>query len=401
MTTQQTTRRTDRYTGSSWRQRLDVRTITMVVVLLLLWAVFTAFTSDFFQNMRGSFMTARNLSNLTRAMAIVGIMGVGMVLVIVTGGIDLSVGTLAGFVGCSAAALQVWCGFGTPATIICCIVIGIIAGLIQGTIIAYVGIAAFIVTLGGQLIFRGGILFITKGMTIAPMQNDFKAIGNAYFSNTWGWIFAIAAVAILLLGELRKRAARRRYNTLDESAGVMIARWAVYSAVILIATVVLNNYRGLPFAVFLMLVLMIIFSLIAERTTFGRKIYAIGGNVAAARYSGIDVKRSLAIVYGLNGLLAGVAGIVLTARLNAGPTAAANMNLELDAIAAAVIGGTSMTGGVGKVAGAILGAMIMATIDNGMSMMNLMPAWQFFVKGVILVAAVWFDLQTQKKKRAV
>ncbi|MCC8165988.1 MAG: sugar ABC transporter permease, partial [Planctomycetes bacterium] len=339
-------------------------------------------------------------SNLTRAMAIVGIMGCGMVLVIVTGGIDLSVGTLAGFVGCSAAALQVWAGFGTPATIICCIVIGIIAGLIQGTIIAYVGIAAFIVTLGGQLIFRGGILFITKGMTIAPMQNDFKAIGNAYFSNTWGWIFAIAAVAILLLGELRKRAASRRYNTLDESAGVMVARWGVYSAVILIATIVLNNYRGLPFAVFLMLVLMIIFSLIAERTTFGRKIYAIGGNVAAARYSGIDVKRSLAIVYALNGLLAGVAGIVLTARLNAGPTAAANMNLELDAIAAAVIGGTSMTGGVGKVAGAILGAMIMATIANGMSMMNLMPAWQFFVKGVILVAAVWFDLQTQKKKRA-
>jgi D-xylose transport system permease protein len=149
-----------------------------------------------------------------------------------------------------------------------------------------------------------------------------------------------------------------------------------------------------------MLILMLIFTLIADRTTFGRKVYAIGGNISAAKYSGIDVKRSLAIVYALNGLLAGVAGLILTARLNAGPTSAANMNMELDAIAAAVIGGTSMTGGVGKVAGAILGALIMATIDNGMSIMNLMPAWQFLVKGLILVAAVWFDMQSQKKKQA-
>ncbi len=393
-------RKSERFTQANWRQRIDVRAVTMVVVLFLLWLVFTAFTSNFFRDMGGSFLTARNLSNLARAMAIVGVMGCGMVLVIVTGGIDLSVGTLAGFVGCAAAAMQVWLGYGTYTTIALCLCIGAAAGFLQGLVIAYVGIAAFIVTLGGQLIFRGGILFITKGMTIAPLQNDFKAIGNAYFSDAWGWIFAAIAIVCLLAGELRKRAARKRYHTLNESVGVMLARWGIYSLIIIVSVIVLNQYRGLPLPVFVMLALMVVFSLIAGRTTFGRKIYAIGGNIAAARYSGINVKRTLTLVYVLNGLLAAVAGIILTARLNAGPTAAANMNLELDAIAAAVIGGTSMTGGVGKVAGAILGAMIMATIDNGMSIMNLMPAWQFLVKGLILVAAVWFDLQTQKKKRA-
>ncbi len=333
-------------------------------------------------------------------MAVVGIMGCGMVLVIVTGGIDLSVGTMAGFIGCAAAAMQVWWDMSTPAVIICCLIMGIILGLLQGSIIAYVGIAAFIVTLGGQLAFRGGILFITKGMTIAPMRDSFKYFGNAYLNVTWGWILAIVAIVLMLVSELRRRAARTRYKTLDESAGFMVSRWLLFSVVILISIVVLNSYRGLPVPVLIMLFLMLVFTLIADKTTFGRKIYAIGGNIAAARYSGFDVKKSLTIVYALNGLLAGVAGLILTARLNAGPTAAANMIMELDAIAAAVIGGTSMTGGVGKVAGAILGALIMATIDNGMSIMNLMPAWQFLVKGIILVAAVWFDMQSQKKKKA-
>ena len=389
-----------RYTKATWTQKIDVRTLTMVAVLLLLWIGFTAFTSKGFTDFGGSFMTARNLSNLTRAMAVVGIMGCGMVLVIVTGGIDLSVGTMAGFIGCAAAAMQVWWGMSTPTVVILCLLMGVVLGLLQGSVIAYVGIAAFIVTLGGQLIFRGGILFITKGMTIAPMRDSFKQFGNAYFGNIWGWVFAVLAIALLLAAELRKRAARVRYNTLDESAAFMTVRWLVYSAIIVVAMLVLNGYRGLPLPVFIMLVLMLVFTLIADRTTFGRKVYAIGGNISAAKYSGIDVKKSLTIVYALNGLLAGVAGLILTARLNAGPTSAANMNMELDAIAAAVIGGTSMTGGVGKVAGAILGALIMATIDNGMSIMNLMPAWQFLVKGLILVAAVWFDMQSQKKKQA-
>lgn len=392
------TRTSERFTKKSFMQKADFRTFTMVAILVLLWIGFTYLTSKGFTDLGSSFLTARNLSNLTRAMAVVGILGCGMVLVIVTGGIDLSVGTMAGFIGCAAAAMQVWWNMSTPAVIIACMVLGMILGYLQGAIIAYVGIAAFIVTLGGQLMFRGGILFITKGSTIAPMHNTFKYFGNAYLGAVTGWSLAVLAIALLLVFELRRRNARRRYNTLTESMPFMLARWSVYSAVIIATILVLNAYRGLPIPVFIMLVLMLVFTVIAGRTTFGRKIYAIGGNISAARYSGIDVKRNLAFVYCLNGLLAVVAGLILTARLNASPTQASNMNLELDAIAAAVIGGTSMTGGVGKVSGAILGAMIMATIDNGMSLMNLMPAWQFLVKGAILVAAVWFDMQTQKAK---
>ncbi len=389
-----------RYTKLTLWQRLDTRTLTMVGILLLLWLGFTAFTSGWFTELDGSFLTPRNLSNLMRAMAVVGILGCGMVLVIVTGGIDLSVGTVAGFIGCMAAALQVWYDLNTPTVFFICLIAGVVIGMLEGAVIAYVGVAAFIVTLGGQLVFRGGILFITRGSTIAPLHNSFKFIGNAYFSHLWGWIFAIAAISFLLFSELRKRAARKRYNTLTESSVFMLARWLCYSLVIFIATLVMNDYRGLPVPVFIMLVLMIIFTVIADKTLFGRKIYALGGNLAAARYSGINVKKNLTIVYALNGLLAAVAGLILSARLNASPTQAANMNLELDAIAAAVIGGTSMTGGVGKVMGAILGALIMATIDNGMSIMNLMPAWQFLVKGLILVAAVWFDMRTSRKKAA-
>lgn len=392
---------TERYTKRSWKDRIDVRTLTMVAVLFLLWIVFTGLTSEWFTNFRGSFITPRNLSNLIRAMAIVGVLGCGMVLVIVTGGIDLSVGTMAGFIGCVAAALQVWYDLPTGWVFVITILIGMAAGLVQGAIIAYAGIAAFIVTLGGQLMFRGGVLFITKGATIAPLQSSFKFIASKYIGTGWTWAFAVAAVVLLLLSELRRREARKRYNTLDESGAFMIARWLMYAIVILVAAAVLNSYRGLPVQVFIMLALMLIFTVIADKTTFGRKVYAIGGNIAAARYSGINVKKCLTIVYVLNGFMAAVAGLILTARLDASPTQAPNMSLELDAIAAAVIGGTSMTGGVGKVAGAILGALIMATIDNGMSLMNLMPAWQFLVKGMILVAAVWFDMQSQKKKRAV
>jgi len=168
------------------------------------------------------------------------------------------------------------------------------------------------------------------------------------------------------------------------------------TVLILLVAYVLNSYRGLPMQVFVMIVLVVIFTFVTQKTTFGRSIYAMGGNYEASLYSGIKVKRNLVIVYAINGLMAGIAGIVITARLNAG-TPTAGMNMELDAIASAVIGGASMSGGVGKVYGAILGALFMASIDNGMSMMNIDAYWQFIVKGIILVFAVWFDIYSSKK----
>jgi D-xylose transport system permease protein len=161
----------------------------------------------------------------------------------------------------------------------------------------------------------------------------------------------------------------------------------------------MNSYRGMPVPVLIMFVLAILLTLVAERTTFGRRIYAIGGNLDAAKYSGIKVPKNLIVVYTIHGVMVAISGLILAARLNAGSVSVTNMGLELDAIAAAVIGGTSMSGGSGKVAGALLGALIMASIDNGMSMMNMEAFWQYIVKGIILVAAVWFDIYTRSRKK--
>ena len=372
-------------------KKFDIRTLTMVLVLIILWVAFTASTG-------GNFITTRNLSNLIRQAAFTGIMGVGMTLVIVTGGIDLSAGMTMGFIGCMMAVCQVWWGMSTPVTIAIGLLIGLVIGTVEGAMIAYTGIAPFIVTLGAQLVFRGGMLAVTGGQTIAPFQESYKFWGTQYLLPYAGWALAALAIVCLFLSEMSKRRAKKKYGSLTESMGSMLMRWGVFSVLIIAAVFILNHFKGIPIPVLVMAIVVVIFTFISQKTTFGRSVYAIGGNIAAARYAGINVKKNLTLVYMLNGLLCAVAAVIYTARLNGGTAQAANGNYELDAIASAVIGGTAMTGGIGKVSGAILGAVIMMSIDNGMSMMNLDAYWQFMVKGVILVAAVWFDTQTQKRK---
>ncbi|HVI41650.1 MAG TPA: sugar ABC transporter permease [Anaerovoracaceae bacterium] len=381
-------------------KKIDVRTFAMFAVLVILWVLFTYFTSEKFSSLETSFLSTRNLSNLMRQMTTVGVMGIGMVLVIVSGGIDLSAGAVVGFIGCVAAYLQVYQEMGTTQTIIICLTVSVIIYIIQGSLISYLELAPFIVTLGGMLIFKGLILLVTRGATIAPLQQSMLYFGQAYISKPLSLAIGIAFSVILLLNGLQKRASKRRNGTLNEDIKGMIVKWVLMSAALVFAVLIMNNYRGMPVPVLIMFLLVGVLTVIAERTTFGRSIYAIGGNLDAAKYSGINVKKNLVMVYALHGLMIGVAGIVLAARLNASTTTAANMSLELDAIAAAVIGGTSMTGGIGKVAGAIIGGLIMATIDNGMSMMNLDASWQYIVKGTILVAAVWFDIRTNKKRKS-
>lgn len=389
--------RVQRYTGV---KKIDVRTFTMFAVLVILWLFFTYFTSDRFSSLETSFLSTRNLSNLMRQMTTVGIMGISMVLVIVSGGIDLSAGAVVGFIGCVAAYLQVFQEMGTAQTIIICLALSVLVYIAQGSLIAYLDLAPFIVTLGSMLIFKGLILFVTKGATIAPLQESLLYFGQAYISKSMSLVLGIVFSALLLFNGLQKRASKRRNGTINEGIQGMLVKWVLMTAAIMVAVLIMNNYRGLPVPVLIMFVLVGLLTLIAERTIFGRSIYAIGGNLDAAKYSGINVKKNLVMVYSLHGLMIGVAGIILAARLNASTTTIANMSLELDAIAAAVIGGTSMTGGIGKVAGAILGGLIMATIDNGMSMMNLDSSWQYLVKGTILVVAVWFDIRTNKKRKS-
>lgn len=369
---------------------IDLRNYVMIGALFLIWVLFTVLTD-------GTFLVTRNISNLMRQMAIVGVLGTGMVLVIITGNIDLSVGSVMGALGGIAAALHIWHGLGPYATIIVVLVGGALIGLGQGFVISYLKVPAFIVTLGGLLAFRGVLLGVTKGVSIAPFDDAFKYFGQAYIPPTIGWVIgAIGAFGWLFL-RLQNRRSRVKYNFFVEAPAKLALRTAVAFAVILGVVAILNSYRGIPVPVFILVALVLILTFVAENTVFGRSIYAMGGNLEATLYSGIKVQRNLVIVFVVNGVMAAIAGIILAARLNAG-TPTAGFTLELDAIAAAVIGGASMSGGTGKVAGAILGALFMASIDNGMSMMNLDAYWQYIVKGCILVIAVWFDIYSSQKK---
>lgn len=381
----------DKETGikNSKKLKIDVRTYTMIGALILLCIMFNVLTG-------GMFFLTRNISNLARQMAIVGILSTGMGLVIISGNIDLSVGSVLGFLGGLSSVLIIWNQWGIFPTIILILVLGVFIGLVQGAIIARFNVPAFIVTLGGMLIFEGALLGLTKGTSIAPFPKAYVYIGQAYVPKTIGWILAIAAIIFLTISEFNKRKSRLKYNFEVDSMPVMVLKLAGLSLIIAGFVAIMNNYRGIPVPVLLMLALVGVFTFIAEKTTFGRSIYAIGGNIEAAKFSGLNVTKNLIIVYALNGLMAAIAGIVLSARLNAGtPTAGSGM--ELDAIAAAVIGGMSMTGGEGKLGGAMLGALFMATIDNGMSLMNLEAFWQYIVKGAILVTAVWFDISMKNK----
>jgi D-xylose transport system permease protein len=332
-------------------------------------------------------------------MAIVGIIGCSMVLVIVTGGIDLSAGAVVGFVGCSAATLQVYGGMDTAPVVIIGLALGCLVYAIQGSLIAFAGIAPFIVTLGGQLAFKGVVLGMTKGQTIAPLRPSMLYFGQGYVSPVMTMIIGVIAAVLLLCNEFSRRKSKSKHGTLEDPIYSMFLRWIIITIGIVALMLIMNNYRGMPVPVLIMFVLAILLTILAGRTTFGRSIYAIGGNLEAAKYSGIKVRKNLVLVYTLHGLMVSIAGLILAARLNAGTVTVTNMNLELDAIAAAVIGGTSMTGGAGKVGGALLGALIMASIDNGMSMMNMDAFWQYIVKGIILVAAVWFDIYTRSRKK--
>ncbi|WP_020613507.1 sugar ABC transporter permease [Sediminispirochaeta bajacaliforniensis] len=382
------------------KKKIDMRTFTMVAILVILWVVFSYLTSNGFRTLGTSFLSSRNLSNLMRQMTIVAIMGSSMVLVMVTGGIDLSAGAVVGFIGCTAAGLQVFYSVGTLPTIIISLLLGMLVFVLQGSLIAYAGLAPFIVTLGGQLVFKGLVLAISKGATIAPLEDSLRYFGQAYISKTLTTVIGIAIILFLLMNEIQRRSGQRKHGTLFEPLQAMLIRWGITAVGILVAVYIMNSYRGMPVPVLIMFIISFLLTIVAEKTVFGRSIYAIGGNLDAAKYSGINVSKNLLIVYTIHGMMVAIAGLILAARLNAGTITVTNMNLELDAIAAAVIGGTSMTGGVGKVAGAIFGALVMASIDNGMSMMNMDAFWQYIVKGSILVAAVWFDMQTRKKGNA-
>ncbi|MBQ4901454.1 sugar ABC transporter permease [Paenibacillus sp. Marseille-P2973] len=373
---------------SSLFGEMDVRAYTMVGALVLLWVLFGI--------LNPTFLTSRNLSNLFTQMSVTSILAIGMVLVIVAAHIDLSVGSIVGLTGGIAAILSNWLGLPAIIVILATMAAGAVLGLLQGWLVAYKAIPAFIVTLGGMMVFRGVLMGVTESKTIPISDPVLGLLGNAYFAKGFGIVIGLLAVGFLLWSTFRKRSSRQKYGFEVAPLGVDIIKVFFLSLLVGSFVFVMNNYKGIPFPIIFVIVLAIIFYFISTKTTFGRHIYAIGGNMEAARLSGIPIKRKTMLIFVLNGLLASIAAIVLTSRLASATITAGNM-AEMDAIAACVIGGTSLMGGVGTVIGAIIGALVMTTLDNGMSLMGLESFWQYVVKGSILVIAVWLDISNRRK----
>lgn len=388
--------------------RINLKTYTMVFTLLAIWILFGFLTN-------WSFFTPQNLSNLFRQMTIISFLAIGMVLVIVTGNIDLSVGSVTGFIGIIAALLQaqafakllpaMFPGLSpltialasTVLTVLLCLVAGGIIGFLQGAAVAYLGIPSFIVTLGGQLVFRGGVLGITQGKTIVPIEEPFKAISQGYLPNTIGLALAAVVIVAIFAFFLWNRRQRKTYGFSLKPLGVDILKAGFFSIVVLAYVLIMNQYQGVQNPVLLMAIVALIFAYLTNNTRLGRYSYAIGGNKEAARLSGINIRANVFQVFIFMGILCAVTGIVLTARVAAG-SISGGVNYELSAIAACVIGGTSLMGGEGTIFGAIVGSLIMASLENGMSVMNMDNSWQYIVRGLMLVFAVYIDVVSKKNR---
>ncbi|ACL70695.1 sugar ABC transporter permease [Halothermothrix orenii] len=375
-----------------FKLNINIKTYMMVIAVVLIWVIFTAITG-------GSFLTPRNLSNLFRQSVFTSILAIGMVMVIILGQIDLSVGSIVGLTGGIIAIFDVWMGLNPVISILVTLVIGVLLGLWNGYWVAYKKVPSFIVTLGGMLIFRGILIGITQGTTIGPMGDLYYYIGKEYLSKSLGIILSVLVIAYIIYYQYKTRRNKLQYNFEVLPMKLEIVKSIAVVLAVIIFVFVMNSYQGIPVPLLLLLVLLFLFSFVTRNTVFGRYIYAIGGNNEAASLSGINIKKITLIVFMLNGLLAAIGGILLTSRLNAA-SVAAGTNAELDAIAACVIGGASLMGGIGSVGGAVIGAIVMASLDNGMSLMNVPMFWQSIVKGLVLIMAVWFDIASKNKGKA-
>jgi D-xylose transport system permease protein len=365
--------------------------LALVFAVAFIWLFFSWQTE-------GGFLTPRNLSNLLRQMSITGILACGMVLVIISGEIDLSVGSLLGLLGGVAAILDVVYHVPLLANLGLVVLCGLLIGLANGYMAAYLRIPSFIVGLGGMLAFRGILLGITGGTTIAPVSPELVYIGQGYLPHTIGTGLGVLLFALTLFLTWKQRRNRALHGLAAHSLVRDVVRVLLIGAVLAGFVQTLNSYDGIPVPVLLLLVLLGGFSYVTSQTVFGRRVYSVGSNMEATRLSGINVQAVKLWIFGIMGVMCALAGVVNTARLAAGSPSAGSMG-ELDAIAACFIGGTSMRGGSGTVYGALLGALVITGLDNGMSMLDVDSYWQMIVKGSILVLAVWVDVSTRTGRR--
>jgi D-xylose transport system permease protein len=366
-----------------------LRAYIMIFVLGLIWLYFH-WATDYI------FLTSRNLSNLMTQMAVTAILAVGMLMVIVSGNIDLSVGSVLGFAGGIAAYALTVRELSLPVALILAIVVGIAIGLFHGALTAYLNIPAFIVTLGGLLAWRGATKWLLGGNTIPISIDTFKFIGQGNVPQMVGWILAAVAILFVLFMALRSAASIKQYGLGEANYGGAMLKALLPIGGIVAFIWVMNSYLGVPIPVLILLAVALLGAFLTNSTTFGRYLYAIGGNADAARLSGINNKQNILKVYALLGALTGAAALIFTARVGSASPDAGTLK-ELDAIAACVIGGASLMGGRGTIFGACLGALIMASLDNGMSLLNVKDYMQDIIKGSILVAAVGLDMMGRKQ----
>jgi len=400
---------------------LDTRTLRLIAALLLIWIAFHLLSG-------GLFLTPRNLWNLSVQSSSVAIMATGMVLVIVTRNIDLSIGSMLGFIGMIMGVIQAdllpkLFGFECPATwaitLAAGLTLGVLLGALQGFFVAYLSIPSFIVTLGGLLIWRGAAWWVTSGQTVAPLDANFRLMGGGPEGSvgaTWSWIVGLIACVAIALSLARNRTRRKTFQFPLRPMLADVVLGGIACAAILSAVAVVNAYpwppgsvrryaqanyialpesglfiaHGIAIPVLIAIGLGLAVAFLAKRTRFGRYVYAIGGNPVAAELAGVDTRWVIVKVFALMGFLAALSGAVSIARLNAATNAEGTL-AELLVIAAAVIGGTSLAGGVGRVSGAMLGALLMQSLQSGMMLLGVDTPLQNIVVGGALVLAAWLD----------
>ncbi len=381
------------------RVRSNFQTYALVVAMIVIWFLFYILTG-------GSYLSAQNFSNLFRQMTVTALLSVGMVLVIVTGNIDLSVGRLAGFVSVVVAYFQATAWnrifpdhqlITTIGSVLVGLGVGTLYGVVQGYIIAYLRVSAFIVTLGSMWILNGLILIQTAGKTIPANQPMISKIAQGYLSPVEGWILAAAVVALLFYMMFSSRTRKVKYGFELPPLYLDLAKTVFFSLLVIGYVFYVNQYSGVQNPVLLLAVIAVIVSYVSNNTRFGRYAYAIGGNREAARLSGINIDSNIFKIFVLMGFLCGVSGVTLASYVGYG-TIAAGTGYELDAIAACILGGTSTLGGVGTIFGAMIGSLIMASLTNGLQIMNVAAAWQYVAKGLVLVLAVYADVQFKKNR---
>ncbi|TFD34631.1 sugar ABC transporter permease [Cryobacterium sp. TMT1-62] len=385
--------------AASWLSHVlaDLGKNGIFIALVLVVVLFTVLTD-------GILLRPQNISNLIVQNGYILVLAIGMVMVIVAGHIDLSVGSVAAFVGACSGVFAVQWGLPWWLAIVLSLGIGALVGVWQGFWIAYVGIPAFIVTLAGMLIFRGLALVVLGNSNIGSFPAEYRALGNGFLTDVFGEFdidpltigVGVIAVIAVIVQQVRTRRGRAKYGQEVEPFVWFVAKLVLITAALGFFAYALASYKGIPVTLIVLAVLVLIYGVVMNRTVFGRHIYAIGGNRHAAELSGIKNRKVDFYLFVNMGILAALAGLIFTARLNlAGPKA--GDGFELEAISAAFIGGAAVQGGIGTVGGAIIGGLIIGVLNNGMSILGIGIEWQQAVKGLVLLLAVAFDVYNKRR----